>query len=339
MEKKELMDLLFSFTESELDYLHHPEKRGRFFQQFSEEVPTFDFVPTGYNNKFFPHEKRRLFKNSLIEFIQHTRFSKPPLHKHNHIEMTYVYRGRCLQVIHGEEIELTEGDFCVLDSNTIHTLYDAKEEDIIINVIIKKQFFTETFLSRLANHSILSQFIIQALSETNVQETFLIFHATEANTLHSLMEQMLIEYCQQDSYTTDVLSSYLFIFLTAVIRQTSSVKREDISERSNILTILKYIEEHADDCSLVHLAQMFNYHPNYVSKLLKNQTGKSYQELIVSQKMKKARYLLLNTDDSIQEISEKVGYQNLSFFYKKFYQETATTPHQFRKNNRNIDAI
>ncbi|MBW9324014.1 helix-turn-helix domain-containing protein [Enterococcus casseliflavus] len=334
MDKKELIHSLYSFTESELAYRSHPEKREQFFRQFSEEIPTFGLINFDSKNKFFPNERRNLFKNSTIEFIQHTRFSKPPLHKHNHIEMTYVYRGSCLQVIHGEEIELTAGDFCVLDSNTVHTLYDANEEDIIINIVIQKKFFTDSFLSRLSNHSILSQFMIQALSEKNVHESFLIFHAREAAPLHEIMEQMLIEYCRHDSYTTEVLASFLFIFLTTVLRQTSSMKREDISERSNILSILKYIEEHADDCSLKHLAELFNYHPNYVSKLLKNQTGKSYQELIVSQKMKKAKYLLLHTDESIQEISLAIGYHNLSFFYKKFHQETGTTPYQFRKDNQ-----
>ncbi|HCO71382.1 MAG TPA: AraC family transcriptional regulator, partial [Enterococcus sp.] len=78
------------------------------------------------------------------------------------------------------------------------------------------------------------------------------------------------------------------------------------------------------------IADLFGYHPNYISKLLKDHTGSSYQELVVAQKIKKAKYLLSYTDETIQNIAEEVGYHNLSFFYKKFYTQTQMTPRDYR---------
>ena len=45
-----------------------------------------------------------------------------------------------------------------------------------------------------------------------------------------------------------------------------------------------------------------------------------------------AKKLLLNTNLSIEEIAETVGYQNMNFFYKKFRKRTGKTPGDFRKN-------
>lgn len=332
MNIQQLRELLFSMTESELNYQQQPKKSAPFFQRFDEEIPTFNLMNAGHNNKFFANDKRSLFKNSTIEFVQHTRFSNPPLHKHDHIEMTYVYRGSCKQVFIDKTYELTEGDFCLLDSNIVHTLYEVEEEDIIINIVLQKQFFTDSFLNRLSEHSILSQFIIQALSE-NQQENFLLFRSIVPQELHGLMEQMLIEYFRNDSYTAEMLKSYLFLFLTTLIRRLDHVttnERFDRSDHTIILPILKYIADHAADCTLQHIADLFGYHPNYISKLLKDHTGSSYQELVVAQKIKKAKYLLSYTDETIQNIAEEVGYHNLSFFYKKFYTQTQMTPRDYR---------
>lgn len=53
MNIQQLRELLFSMTESELNYQQQPKKSAPFFQRFDEEIPTFNLMNAGHNNKFF----------------------------------------------------------------------------------------------------------------------------------------------------------------------------------------------------------------------------------------------------------------------------------------------
>ena len=57
---------------------------------------------------------------------------------------------------------------------------------------------------------------------------------------------------------------------------------------------------------------------------------------IKAERMKSAADLLLSTDLSVQEISEKVGYENQSKFSAAFRENFGTTPALFRKEHANI---
>ena len=97
---------------------------------------------------------------------------------------------------------------------------------------------------------------------------------------------------------------------------------------TEILEILKYLETNIDDISLSALARKFNYSPNYLSTLLKKKTGKSYSEIILEKRLNKARVLLTTTDMNINEIAAQSGFNNPTFFYKKYKEKFKRFPSQ-----------
>ena len=84
-------------------------------------------------------------------------------------------------------------------------------------------------------------------------------------------------------------------------------------------------------CTLISTASHFNFHPNYLSALIKKSTGKSFKELIQAQKLTRSSILLTNSNMPIYEIASEIGYQNLSFFYKKFKDYYGITPNEYRQ--------
>ena len=50
--------------------------------------------------------------------------------------------------------------------------------------------------------------------------------------------------------------------------------------------------------------------------------------------MKQAREYLLHSDEHIHVIAEKTGYQNLSYFIKKFKENTGCTPKEYQKKQK-----
>ena len=105
----------------------------------------------------------------------------------------------------------------------------------------------------------------------------------------------------------------------------------DSGASSRIIDILSYIEENCLTATLRSTAAHFGFHPNYLSGLIKKQTGRSFKELIILQRMCQACFYLSNTDLPIYEIARRVGYDNLGFFYKKFESLYHTTPSIYRQ--------
>ena len=97
--------------------------------------------------------------------------------------------------------------------------------------------------------------------------------------------------------------------------------------------IKRYIKENYDkDISLNYLANNRYYlHPKYLSNIFKKSTGMTFSSYLTQIRMKKALYLLETTYMSISDVSAYSGYNNLSYFIKKFKSYYNITPKEVRK--------
>ncbi|MBQ9997873.1 MAG: helix-turn-helix transcriptional regulator, partial [Clostridia bacterium] len=66
----------------------------------------------------------------------------------------------------------------------------------------------------------------------------------------------------------------------------------------------------------------------------KKHTGKTPVKYLTELRVKKAKEYLLNTDLTIGEISEIVGFDNVYYFSNVFKNETAMSPLKFRNTNK-----
>ena len=106
---------------------------------------------------------------------------------------------------------------------------------------------------------------------------------------------------------------------------------DDFDSKTPIASIIRYIESNYLSCTQESVAEFFHISPNYVSTLLKKHLGMSYISLIQDLKIKNAAHLLLNTKQSVTEIANLVGYENISFFYKKFKAKYGYSPKEYRE--------
>lgn len=77
--------------------------------------------------------------------------------------MNYVFSGTCTQYINGKEVVLNEGDLCLLDTNVLHGIESASENDIIINIMIRTSYFDSALLQRLSGNDLLTDFFVNAI--------------------------------------------------------------------------------------------------------------------------------------------------------------------------------
>ena len=97
--------------------------------------------------------------------------------------------------------------------------------------------------------------------------------------------------------------------------------------------ILQYLENHLTDASLEGLAEELGYSKGYIGNLIKDTTGKSFSALLQEMRCKQAAALLSETELPITEIIRLCGYENESFFRKKFTARFSLTPLQYRKRS------
>ncbi|MBT2290376.1 helix-turn-helix domain-containing protein [Paenibacillus albidus] len=103
--------------------------------------------------------------------------------------------------------------------------------------------------------------------------------------------------------------------------------------RTHILQIRKYVEENYNnpELSLNYLSDIFDINPKYLSKLFKDEVGEKFVDLLISHRIDKAKQLMQETDKSIQEISEEVGYTNYNSFNRAFKNVVGLAPSDYRK--------
>lgn len=82
-----------------------------------------------------------------------------------------------------------------------------------------------------------------------------------------------------------------------------------------------------------YLAEKVNLSPNYLSDLLKKETGRNAQDHIHYYLIEEAKGLLLSTDKSIAEIAYSLGFEYPQYFSKLFKQKTGNSPQEFRNVN------
>lgn len=97
--------------------------------------------------------------------------------------------------------------------------------------------------------------------------------------------------------------------------------------------ILEYItRNYSSDMELNKCAKEFHTSPNHVSRMFKKYLGKNFIAYLNELRIKKAKEFFRDTEMSIKEVADGVGYNNLNYFYKNFKKLTGMTPKMFKEN-------
>lgn len=259
----------------------------------------------------------------------HGRFVPVLEHVHNFVEISYVYSGKFRQVIDGREVTLKKGEICLIDTDVPHSIGPTGADDIIINILMTKKYFRDKLLLNSFSKGIITDFILNVISETASHRQYIIFKNKEFLEIHSVICEILKETFFPCIGSREAVSHYLNILFIKLVRDFDYETNGQTSRQdTQILEILKYLETNIETISLSALAERFHYSPNYLSTLLKKKTGKSYSEITLDKRLDQAKTLLATTDLRINEVAERCGFHNPTFFYKKYKEKFNRLPSQ-----------
>jgi len=128
----------------------------------------------------------------------------------------------------------------------------------------------------------------------------------------------------------DIIKSSIAALVSATNKMTKSKNiTEGMEERT--VEIMNYIQNHYADVTLDVLADTFNLSKPYLSKYIKEKSGMTFQDAVKKARMKKARRLLKETNQTVESIAASVGYENVEHFNRLFKKAYDMTPVQFRR--------
>lgn len=331
MNRQELNLFLFQYTDAEKA---HFASDGHILSKRYQAIPRTVFR----GREVYLFTFNSLLENKNVCVHKESRFTFIPEHIHTVIEFVYVYAGTCTQVINNKKVLMTQGDICMLDTGVPHSLEYLGEEDIIITIEMRKEYLTQGFLQRLGNNDgIINHFLIDSLALNAAHDQYLLFHKQEDNEIHSIIQRILCEYYAPALCSEKMIDAYMVLLFCEILRQYKDRHLASGNKsREQIINILDYIESNSSTATLQSAADHFGFHPNYLSSYIKKNTGRSFKELIIIQRMHQACFYLTNTDLPVYEIADKVGYENLGFFYKKFESIYKMKPQMYRKLNSDM---
>ncbi|MBD8068622.1 AraC family transcriptional regulator [Bacillus sp. PS06] len=285
---------------------------------------------------FIIESEKFLSKEKMIMVRKHTRFIDFPKHKHNYIEINYVYNGSLTQKVGNETITLKKGELLFLNQHIEHEISACAKEDIILNFIIQPQFF-EFIFSYLSSNNIISDFLINSIYNNTQSGQFLYFAVAEVEEIQELLEKIIVEIMKPSFLSDSTSKLYMGLLLLNLIKHSDKIAqtKEELSQPYILVESLKYIEERYPTASLFELAEML-HQPHYsLSKYIKKATKFTFKELLQEKRLSKAKELLESTKLSVTSIAEQVGYDNISYFYRIFKNKYGYTPKKYREHLSN----
>ena len=90
------------------------------------------------------------------------------------------------------------------------------------------------------------------------------------------------------------------------------------------------------DCRAITIDKLQNkyfFNRDYFNRLIKENSGYTFQQLRQNIRLEQAQKLLLETEMRIEDVALEVGYENLGFFYRLFSEKYGMKPREYRIKN------
>ena len=118
-------------------------------------------------------------------------------------------------------------------------------------------------------------------------------------------------------------------------RHDSSAHIGPVQIDQRVVVAKRFLEEHYQTTvTMVKLANISHLSIRQLSSLFKNQVGITPHHYLTKIRMQRAQYLLENSDLSIQQIADNVGYNSLSTFSDRFSQYVGQSPRHFCRKSQ-----
>lgn len=256
-------------------------------------------------------------------------FESVPLHWHEDVEFIYIKKGSGVIVIDGNEHIVNAGDIAFIIPGMVHGIFQLGADSMEYeNILFDGKLFSS--------------------STDDFFDTFLLPFFSNTVEVPHIFRQGVAGYESVRKYldSNDNISSHregawglaikgnLYLLLFDLV--TLYEKKNDSSGKKKIdklKPVIKYVELHySESMTVAEMADIAGFSESHFMRFFKDTFGVSFVTYLNDYRLSMAARLLLATEDTILDISQQVGFENLSHFNRKFKAKYNKTPKEYRIN-------
>ena len=117
------------------------------------------------------------------------------------------------------------------------------------------------------------------------------------------------------------------------MNKVPAVQNDKNLRDDRLIAMINYMQTNFKTVTLDDMAAYFHLSAPYISKYIKDKSGKTFGEHVTQIKMKKAKTLLKNGNMTVENISYAIGYPNAEHFIRTFKKTFDMTPIQYRNQH------
>ncbi len=154
-------------------------------------------------------------------------------------------------------------------------------------------------------------------------------HLENMHSLEPIFAELTAEYIDCKPYNMQIRGLLMHHVLFIILRQLSYGNRQ--KKLSLAEKVINYVQEnYSADLSNESIGKHFNYHPNYINRVIQKHTGQSLHQYVLSCRVAKALEMLQTSGLSVTEIAERVGFSSIKHFSQTFKSIYGYSPIHFK---------
>ena len=239
-------------------------------------------------------------------------------HTHNHVELFYIVGGNGQFLIEDRLYPVNTNHLVIINPNVTHTevsLNAQPLEYIVLGIEGVELSITE-----------------------NSNGQFCILDHFESMDITSCLRNILREMELKQPGFEDICQAFMEILIIRLMRSTGlSVPATPQNNVGNhqCATVRRYIDQHfKEPLTLDQLAEEAHMNKFYLSHAFKQEYGISPINYMISRRLEESKYLLAETDLSMSQIAQLLGFSSLSYFSQVFHRTQGISPMEYRQQNK-----
>jgi len=245
----------------------------------------------------------------------------------------YVCEGEASIILNDDLIKLRPGHLYLTPAYVHHSYacsstFSLYYIHIYENPKIRSSIFEHyTFPKEIESDQLL-QILIQRLYAINPGRELTIYDPKGYDNSTELIKNMALQDTSpiaRESENQAIIHLLMSRFLAEAINKITHVEKR-------LLRVLDYIDENLHQpISIEQLANLIFISKDHLIRLFKKQMNTTPVHYINQKKIEKAQLMILVDEDNIQQLSFKLGFENISYFNRLFKKITGETPLSYRR--------
>lgn len=241
-------------------------------------------------------------------------------HTHNHTELFFIVSGKGQFLIQDQLFPVNANNLVIINPNVPHT-EDSLNAQPLEYIVLGIDGF-------------------ELAAGENTNGRFCILDHFESVDIVSCLRNILRETEQKQPGYEDICQAYMEILVIRLMRNTAlsvQVQPQLTSGNSQCAAVRHYIDLHfKEPLTLQQLAEEAHINRFYLSHIFKEEYGISPINYMISRRIEESKYLIAETDLSMSQIAQLMGFSSLSYFSQVFRNTQGISPREYRQSLRNL---